>query len=499
MTEINNVSYILNGAPATCELAGSTFTNSYNGINLINCTDFKIKNNTITGYNTHGGGFETNRDGGINLSASSGDITGNTISEFNYGVLVVNSTPVMMRNTIIDNNMYGIWLYGNNTYAYLTDPLVKDIYIDNEMNNLIKNNGINNTEGAQIYMQEPANIYMNQGLNNIYSDGQVNPCIKTSNTYISPTPKIEIKAMLNYWGTDNLGIVASSFKLSSNYKIKYLPILETPLATPGYVKPYGLAPAESDILRAMEEEVNQDLSEAQDIYEDIPVETPYEQETYVTHSRLPDNYVEQGLDPADLINDYDLRLSEEDSLVNKSFYREMKVAVNIKGKHYDEAIALAQNMKNNAESFTDSILADLNIEIATMMKNAQSKGNKNKSESHLAVISNLLDDVRGTDKSEPKDFEEYTTIPNGFILYQNYPNPFNPETQIKFDLIKSGKVKLTIYNVNGQSVYELTNRKMNVGHHSIVFDGSRLNSGIYYYTLELNDNAKDTKIMLLLK
>lgn len=92
----------------------------------------------------------------------------------------------------------------------------------------------------------------------------------------------------------------------------------------------------------------------------------------------------------------------------------------------------------------------------------------------------------------------YSGIPTVTTLYQNYPNPFNPVTQIKFDLAKTGNVKLSVYNINGQKVAELVNGVMNVGHYAVDFDGTRLNSGIFYYTLEADGN-KMTKRMLMVK
>ncbi|MCI0450054.1 MAG: hypothetical protein L0Y79_09780 [Chlorobi bacterium] len=41
-------------------------------------------------------------------------------------------------------------------------------------------------------------------------------------------------------------------------------------------------------------------------------------------------------------------------------------------------------------------------------------------------------------------------VPETFSLFQNYPNPFNPSTKIKFQIPKSGFVKLTFFDVLGQ-------------------------------------------------
>ncbi len=48
------------------------------------------------------------------------------------------------------------------------------------------------------------------------------------------------------------------------------------------------------------------------------------------------------------------------------------------------------------------------------------------------------------------------TIPNQTVLLPNYPNPFNPETWIPYQLAKPAEVTLTIYNVRGVVVRQLT-------------------------------------------
>ncbi|HQO10677.1 MAG TPA: C25 family cysteine peptidase [Clostridiales bacterium] len=89
-------------------------------------------------------------------------------------------------------------------------------------------------------------------------------------------------------------------------------------------------------------------------------------------------------------------------------------------------------------------------------------------------------------------------IPETAVLYQNYPNPFNPVTQIRFAIQEAGDVNLRVYNVSGQLVSELTKGTMVAGIHSVEFDGSRLNSGVYYYTLE-TDGISVTKKFVLMK
>ncbi len=88
--------------------------------------------------------------------------------------------------------------------------------------------------------------------------------------------------------------------------------------------------------------------------------------------------------------------------------------------------------------------------------------------------------------------------PIEFELDQNFPNPFNPTTSIQFNLPKDSQVKLSVFNVLGGKVAELLNKKITSGYHSVHFDASHLNSGLYLYSIQ-TDDFSETKKMLLMK
>ncbi|MDY0016452.1 MAG: kelch repeat-containing protein [Candidatus Delongbacteria bacterium] len=122
----------------------------------------------------------------------------------------------------------------------------------------------------------------------------------------------------------------------------------------------------------------------------------------------------------------------------------------------------------------------------------------------------LSDGVKGyivtgqTDDGYVKELWSYTVetgitealLPEETVLYQNYPNPFNPVTQIRFALSKIAEVKLDVYNISGQRVAELASGTLNAGHYAVDFDGSRFNSGLYYYTLEVDGKAITREMVL---
>ena len=91
-----------------------------------------------------------------------------------------------------------------------------------------------------------------------------------------------------------------------------------------------------------------------------------------------------------------------------------------------------------------------------------------------------------------------TNTPDNYSLYQNYPNPFNPTTKIRFNLAKSSSVKIVIYDVMGREIQSLVNESLKPGTYETTFDGSKLNSGVYFYKLTSGDFT-ETKRMLLIK
>ncbi len=88
--------------------------------------------------------------------------------------------------------------------------------------------------------------------------------------------------------------------------------------------------------------------------------------------------------------------------------------------------------------------------------------------------------------------------PSNYLLYQNYPNPFNSSTSIKFKIAKLAKVKLVIYNLQGREVMVVLNKQIQAGFHEIKLDASNLSTGVYYYSLSV-DNITKTKKFVLLK
>jgi hypothetical protein len=94
-------------------------------------------------------------------------------------------------------------------------------------------------------------------------------------------------------------------------------------------------------------------------------------------------------------------------------------------------------------------------------------------------------DFNGTFEYSP-EVEVEVSAPKVYQLSQNYPNPFNPATTINFSLAADSKVSLKIFDVIGQEVAQLVSGQLTAGQHTVNFDASSLNSGVYFYKIEAN-------------
>ncbi len=93
--------------------------------------------------------------------------------------------------------------------------------------------------------------------------------------------------------------------------------------------------------------------------------------------------------------------------------------------------------------------------------------------------------------------------PVTFLLGENYPNPFNPQTTIRFSLLESATVELSIFDVSGHLVRTLADGWLEAGNYSLRWNGTHqsgepVSSGTYFYQLK-NGSEVETKQMTLLK
>lgn len=71
------------------------------------------------------------------------------------------------------------------------------------------------------------------------------------------------------------------------------------------------------------------------------------------------------------------------------------------------------------------------------------------------------------------------TLPETVTLSPAWPNPFNARTTLALTLAQQGEVQVTLFDVLGRRVRELTNGRFAAGDHRVTVDASGLASGVY--------------------
>ena len=94
-------------------------------------------------------------------------------------------------------------------------------------------------------------------------------------------------------------------------------------------------------------------------------------------------------------------------------------------------------------------------------------------------------------------------VPSEFYLGQNYPNPFKEKTTIKYCIAYRTRVKLTVYNSEGEEIEKLVDEEKKPGTYEVVFQSAvvpnafgKLASGNYLYRLEAGDFSSEKNMIL---
>jgi len=92
-------------------------------------------------------------------------------------------------------------------------------------------------------------------------------------------------------------------------------------------------------------------------------------------------------------------------------------------------------------------------------------------------------------------------LPTEFLV-STFPNPFNPDVTVQYQLPAVEDIKIDVYNMLGQSVKSLVNRRHAGGHYSVVWNGRNENgqavgTGIYFVVVTRASGTSVSKVTLL--
>ena len=160
---------------------------------------------------------------------------------------------------------------------------------------------------------------------------------------------------------------------------------------------------------------------------------------------------------------------------------------------------------NIIDQYISTISQDFFVvyDIAVGADPSHTAGAKLANETYITVIS------PATVASFSNIESNYTTLPVTIIpepeqygLLQNKPNPFIKSTRISFNLHKTAKVELNIYNLKGQlvkSLYSGFASSNTLDWNGKDEKGKNLQAGVYFYRLLVSGKTEETKKLILMK
>jgi M6 family metalloprotease-like protein len=76
-----------------------------------------------------------------------------------------------------------------------------------------------------------------------------------------------------------------------------------------------------------------------------------------------------------------------------------------------------------------------------------------------------------------------------------FPNPFTDKTNIEYTLKESNDIEFTLYDIAGQELNKIINKRQNIGLQTITIDDTMLRKGIYFYNLKIGDKMIKGKLI----
>ncbi len=127
------------------------------------------------------------------------------------------------------------------------------------------------------------------------------------------------------------------------------------------------------------------------------------------------------------------------------------------------------------------------------LENAELKSKNQSLENRLNEIQQCLENLCNT---PTQDKASNFKLPSPNFLAQNQPNPFNQSTAITYSLNSdAASAQIVIRNLNGEQIKAIAINKTGKG--QVTINANELAQGTYTYTLIVNNQSVDTKLMVV--
>ena len=456
----------------------------------------------ITGYNIYhlendtisncGGGFRIYQCGSPkNCTISDNYIEDNT----GYGIMLYHSYADFKECNIIKEDSVGI--YGVNLSSIQIIGIEDDKFLkveDNLMEEIV-------VDSSSFFMK----FYYNQIIDEDYQSETRDQYLMRCLSYTGPARGLKVE--YNYWGLDSEEWVewTGDERFDPSDAFDYMPVwIPSGKSGSPKISPPEQLYAEADSL--IEEE---EYEQAKLVYKDIIEQYP--EGNYAIYSMknlLPLESI-YGHEFSLLKNYYltDPNCNYDDERSKLSTY--LANYCDIKMENYTDAINFFEDIIEDPDTELDSVYAVIDVGYTYLLM--EQSGYK---PFYIGNIQELKPESakefhKNTDKLLSmlinKGFEIENIVPDYiFGISQNYPNPFaSGQTVIKYE-IPNDKVntELKIFNIKGQLVRTLVDKKKEIGTHSVIWDGRDFNnkevsSGVYFYKLKHGKRNSIKKMVLM--
>jgi len=476
-------------------IADNSFSNCDIAITAIQSSPY-IARNTITGL--------TGSGTGLYLDNSNGTIEYNIVNNFEKSIECGYSSPYLLKNTFSDASDMVVQLYSASI------PVMRPVNSGTVTRWLGGNNTLSGmpTTGAFVLEKESYPM-MDSGYNKILTNGY---------NYVSGDLDGDLDAGMNHWqdnppNTAHYAVSGGDVIYDPVFNGTSLPSMDYyDLNSLGFgmydsvfVIDNGDNPlAGSLFMQAYSNEMSGNYSTAISKYKDVVTE--YKTSTYATVSlaRIFNCLEKNNSSVSDYNNIQSYYSGIKSDTNNTKESREISEDFVIKSKvrqgNIMEAVSDYENIYQNNQNTHKGTHALLNK--LCLLKYGAGGDNPNSSSGTESKI-DILSLISGKSLSQNVSNNTNNT-PRTFKLHQNYPNPFNPTTNIKYDIPRDANVSIKIYDLLGREVFNISEYKT-AGSYEVLFDGSNLASGLYFYSIVVGENTnngglfKDTKKMVLVK
>ena len=440
-------------------LTHSTVENSDDrGVYLVSCGSGKVLLDSDTlRYN---GTVGTVYDNGLTLSSS--------------------SDPEVINCVITENTGGGIYCVSSSpdlsTYETSTGARA----------NTISQNGIgyqtgdqDGSHGAEIYLSSSSSPIINtNNIFDVYSTSNFGAMIYRS---VSTSTSAAVDAKSNYWGT--IGVDSTDFRWSSITPPKYFSEVFN-IANESGTFIDDLTNWENAIALWSEGEFASAIEHFENAISDEILPDALNAIHYIHGC-----YIKTGGSLNDL-RTYLLDVATE-SENDRVTWTATRFAANCLTEtgNYQQALEEYSSMRENAPSYNDSLLAEIDYLAVCEIAGGNLDGGGSNFPERINELMEMLDKQTAS---------ETHAMPREYQLFDAFPNPFNATTYLRFALPQSSKVKLTVFDVAGRQVEVLVNEFRSAGYHTVVFRGDQHPSGTYLYRLD-SGSFKETKKFTLIR